>query len=266
MTFFYANLGIAHRMEQAAAQAAVAYVEGHKKLHPGSNAASIAVKGAAAAFVTVDSPLTHVINLAMSEPVEEGDLYEIESFFQERGAPVSIELCPLADLSAIEILNARGYKTMQFENVLARPIPADPFLFTPAHATVTPDAENWSRTLAKGFFDSPEPAEDGIEIGRIFHASEGLTIYGIELDGELCAGAALDIRDGIATLCADATIFSARGQGAQTALIQQRLIAARDAGCDIATASTLPGSTSQRNYERLGFRVMYTKTTLLKTF
>ena len=33
-------------------------------------------------------------------------------------------------------------------------------------------------------------------------------------------------------------------------------------GCDLATASTLPGSGSQRNYERLGFEVVYTRVTL----
>ena len=34
-------------------------------------------------------------------------------------------------------------------------------------------------------------------------------------------------------------------------------------GCDMATASTLPGSVSQRNYERAGFEVVYTKVTLV---
>jgi hypothetical protein len=32
----------------------------------------------------------------------------------------------------------------------------------------------------------------------------------------------------------------------------------------MATASTLPGSISQRNYERLGFRVVYSKVGLTK--
>lgn len=266
MTFFYANLGIAHRIEKASARAAAAFVEGHRKLHADSAATCIDVRGATVAFITADSPLTHVLNLAMGGIVDEGEIYEIESFYKQRSAPVSIELCPLADLSAVEILNQRGYKTMQFENVLARPIPADPFVFAPALTVTTSEAETWSRTVAKGFFDSPEPTEDGMEIGRIFCNSEGLKTYGIEFDGQLCAGAALDIRDGIATFCADATIATARGKGAQTALIQQRLIDAREAGCDIATATTLPGSQSQRNYERLGFRVMYTKPTLMKTF
>jgi hypothetical protein len=33
--------------------------------------------------------------------------------------------------------------------------------------------------------------------------------------------------------------------------------------CDLATASTLPGSVSQRNYERHGFQMAYTKAVLV---
>ena len=43
----------------------------------------------------------------------------------------------------------------------------------------------------------------------------------------------------------------------------QKLNEAIAQGCDLVTASTLPGSGSQRNYERLGFVVAYTKVTLV---
>ena len=48
------------------------------------------------------------------------------------------------------------------------------------------------------------------------------------------------------------------------ALIHARLSAAAAKGCLMATASTLPGSLSQRNYERAGFRVAYTKAVMRK--
>ncbi len=46
-------------------------------------------------------------------------------------------------------------------------------------------------------------------------------------------------------------------------LIAARLIEALARGCDLATASTASGSASQRNYERMGFTVAYTKVTLV---
>ena len=71
--------------------------------------------------------------------------------------------------------------------------------------------------------------------------------------------AALAVRDGLATLFADSTIARFRSGGLHRELISARLYEALAQGCDLATASTLPGSGSQRNYERLGFEVVYTK-------
>ncbi len=62
-----------------------------------------------------------------------------------------------------------------------------------------------------------------------------------------------------ALLFADSTLEKYRGRGLHLALIRARLQHAAELGCDLATASTAPGSTSQRNYERAGFRVIYTK-------
>ena len=76
-------------------------------------------------------------------------------------------------------------------------------------------------------------------------------------------GGALAVRDGLATLFADSTIAAFRRQGFHRELIAARLNEAIALGCDMAMAATLPGSTSQRNYERLGFEVVYTKVTLV---
>ena len=65
-------------------------------------------------------------------------------------------------------------------------------------------------------------------------------------------------------LFADSTLLGFRGAGLQDALIRERLRAAVGEGWDLATAATLAGSVSQRNYERHGFRVAYTKATLVR--
>ena len=44
------------------------------------------------------------------------------------------------------------------------------------------------------------------------------------------------------------------------ALLEWRLAYAAAAGCDVATMGALPGSASQRNAEREGFRIAYTRT------
>jgi hypothetical protein len=50
----------------------------------------------------------------------------------------------------------------------------------------------------------------------------------------------------------------------QTALLRARMAAAAEAGCEYAVVVTRGGTTSQRNVDRLGFRVAYSKVTVIK--
>jgi len=63
----------------------------------------------------------------------------------------------------------------------------------------------------------------------------------------------------VALLAGAATIPSARRQGAQLALLEERLRYAATHGCTVAMMVSLPGSGSQRNAERHGFRIAYTR-------
>jgi hypothetical protein len=50
----------------------------------------------------------------------------------------------------------------------------------------------------------------------------------------------------------------------QTALIERRLHEAKVAGCEYAVVSTQPATGSQRNMERRGFRLAYTKLVMMR--
>jgi hypothetical protein len=67
------------------------------------------------------------------------------------------------------------------------------------------------------------------------------------------------VYDGILNCFGDATLEAARGRGVQTALIAVRLAAGVAAGAELAMATTMPGTISQRNYERFGYRVAYSR-------
>ena len=70
------------------------------------------------------------------------------------------------------------------------------------------------------------------------------------------------VHDRVASLFGASTRVPHRNLGVQHALIAARLAAATEAGCDLAVVDTEPGSDSQRNVERLGFRLGYTKVTM----
>jgi Acetyltransferase (GNAT) family len=80
-----------------------------------------------------------------------------------------------------------------------------------------------------------------------------------ELDGRPIATGAMFIHNGVALLAGASTIPEGRKQGAQLALLESRLRYAVEKGCDLAMMVALPGSASQRNAERQGFRIAYTR-------
>ncbi|MGA7240509.1 MAG: GNAT family N-acetyltransferase [Bryobacteraceae bacterium] len=228
---------------------------------PGS--AVLEAGGGIAVFLGAESPLTHAAGVGLNGPVREAELAGIEAFFRGRGASVSFELSPLADPAFIEALGERGYRITEFNNVLVRRLGAFEIVLAPrVRRALAGEDDLWAHALGHGFFEKAELTEAEMDIGRDLFRAPGVICYLASVEGEIAAGAALAIREGLATLCADGTIPSFRRRGLQSELIAARLNEAAAQGCDLATASTLPGSQSQRNYERLGFQVAYTKLTL----
>lgn len=88
---------------------------------------------------------------------------------------------------------------------------------------------------------------------------EGVRRYLGFVDGSPAAAAALTVYDGIAHLAGASTIPTARGRGAQTALIRCRLNDAATSS-QLVVVTTAMGSQSQHNLERLGFRLAHVKT------
>jgi GNAT superfamily N-acetyltransferase len=252
-----ADHALARRIEAADARNAKSCAE----QRPGS--ATMEAGGGVAVFLGAESPLTHAVGVGLSGPLREAELIALEAFFRGRGAAVSFELSPLADPGLFEALGERGYRATEFNNVLVRRLEGfEIALAARVRRAQANEADIWAHTLGEGFFEKAELTEAEMDIGRDLFGMPGAICYLASVDGEPAAGAAMTIRDGLATLCADGTLGRFRRRGLQSELIVARLNEAAARGCDLATASTLPGSQSQRNYERLGFQVAYTKLTL----
>jgi ribosomal protein S18 acetylase RimI-like enzyme len=250
-----ANLALARRLETADAAVNARFAEQEQDI--------LAVAGGTAVFCGVNSPLTQAIALGMNGPVTPAEVDRMEEFFRRRGSAAAIDLCPLADSSLIEVLSDRGYRITEVTNKLVRP--AAPVQPSPGPAVrITNDGTVWSQTLAQGFFERTEVSELELRIFEmIFQASTALIS---EIDGQPVGGGAFAVQNGTAHFFSDATLPAARGRGVQTALIRARLALAMENESDLAMASTMPGSISQRNYERLGFQIVYTRVMLVKTF
>lgn len=248
---------LARRIESAEA----ANARGCSTGSDGSPPAVLEVAGGCAVFVGADSPLTQAVGLGLNGPMSAADLERLECFFRARGAAVSVDLCPLADPGLLEMLGARGYRATEFNNVLAKRLAGyEIVLAARARRAVTGERDSWAHAVGQGFFEQAELTTEEMNVGRAVFGMPGAICYlAVQESGETAGGAAMANRNGLATLFADSVISRFRRMGLHRELIAARLNEAIAQGCDLATASTLPGSGSQRNYERAGFEVVYTK-------
>jgi GNAT superfamily N-acetyltransferase len=253
------------RLESASAASSAEIATACAEVYPDSGACSIEIDGGVAAFAGVDSPLTQAFGLGFAGEVAPETFTRLEAFFLDRGAPVIIEVSPLAHPSMLALLGERGYRPVEHSNVLVLPLSTD--LDVPSEAAApsireaTPaDEDAWVRAIGRGFAGSDEEAAAMEPIGRISFRSRGMRHFVAELDGDVVAAGSLGVHGGVASFAGAATLPPYRRLGAQTALYAHRIRYAARAGCDVATVSTSPGSGSQRNAERRGFRVVYTRT------
>ena len=119
------------------------------------------------------------------------------------------------------------------------------------------EADVWAKTASAGW-----GAADGdfmLDVARVNAGAPDGHLFLAELDGRPIATAALAIHGGVAHFAGASTIPDGRRNGAQLALLDARMRHAAAHGCDLALMGAAPGSGSQRNAERHGFRIAYTR-------
>lgn len=261
------DLELSRRLERAEAHANARFVESRARVQPVVGAEWIEAGGAYAMFDGHASPITQTFGLGAFEPITPEVLSVIERFFAARGADVFHEISPLVDPSALALLSEHGYRPCELTSILFQPVPLrvepDETLAATPSITARPitSAERglWAATAYQGWQE--------FEAVREFMAAFGPTAVGAEdahpflaFDGERpIAAASMSMYGGVAILAGASTIPEARGRGAQSALLRARLERAASSGCSLAMMGALPGSASQRNAERNGFRIAYTR-------
>lgn len=261
----FSDLALSRRLERAEGRSNADFVEARAKLFPESGAEWIEVAGAYAMFDGIGSPLTQSFGLGVFDPVTQVSMETLEAFFQRHGAHVHHEISPLADISLLTLLNERGYQPIELTSVMYRPLALGVQLASPrnekiqSHLIREGEEDLWAQTAAIGWSELTEFADMILELSSITAKRAGALSFVAEIDGRPIATGAMFIHDGVALLAGASTIPEGRRQGAQLALLESRLRYAAEQGCDIAMMCALPGSASQRNAERQGFRIAYTR-------
>jgi len=259
----FSDLALSRRLENAEGYACAQFAEVRRRRFPDSGSEWIQCAGATVVFDGIDSPTTQTFGLGLFEELSVTALEQIESFFVERGTSVLHEVSPMAGATTLDLLCARNYRPFEISNVLYRTVEKPDSKITGGIRVriVEPEeAQLWSSVNARGWtHEHPELASFVEEAGVLCVAREQSPCFLAEFDGRAAAAGVLCVHDGVALFGGSATIPELRGRGLQSALLEERMRYALQAGCDLAMMVAEAGSNSQRNAERKGFRVAYTR-------
>jgi GNAT superfamily N-acetyltransferase len=251
----------ARRIEGAMARQAESFAAALPRLDPTLAARSLAVGGGVAVYAGPGSPAS--LAIALLGEIAEDDLDRIEEVL---GTPSRIELTPFATPALAALLGQRGYRVVEWHQMLARPLETA-FPEGPSVVEVTRirsgDREPWVPLVAASFQEDVPSADARFLVAAT--STEGATCFIARVEGEPAGGAAVFVSpDRAAVLSGAGVLPRFRGLGVQRALIAARLRYAKEQGADVAASSTLPNSVSQKNLERFGFRILYPKVVLVR--
>jgi GNAT superfamily N-acetyltransferase len=253
----------ARRLEAAHAFQTARYVEALGRSDRKGGARAVEVGGGAAVFAGPGSPLTQAVGLTSA--VSASDLDAIEELL---GRPTRIELTPFAAPELPGLLAARAYRICQWEQMLARPLETELPDGPPdveARPILLEEGPRWARVVSASFRGTDAVDLDSADMTAPTAVTQGTVCVLALVRGEPAGGGTVGIAPNRAAMLSGAGVLPRfRGLGVQRALIAARLRIARDAGCDVAGSSTLPATVSQKNLERLGFRILYPKVLVVR--
>lgn len=253
---------LARRIERTRARRTLEYARAMARLHPDWPVATWELGGGLLAFVHPSSPVNGCRGLGLDRPVSTRDLSQVEDFFERRGSPARIDVCPLLDASLPGRLLDHGYERHDALAVLylhLRQLPQLPP--RPEGVVVGPardsQADLWISTTASGFDSCEEPDQSTLMMLAGNYYASNSTPYLACFQDSAAGGGAMFTGVDAAELGGDSTKPAFRNRGVHSALIAARLSDAFRLGIDLLIYCSEPGSASQSHAERFGFRLAY---------
>jgi ribosomal protein S18 acetylase RimI-like enzyme len=263
---------LARRFEACEEVPQVLYARVFAKMRPEIGAAEEKICGGHMIFAGLGSPIGRATGLGLDNEFTAQDLDRVEEFYRVHKAPSQVDLCPLHDASVFEMAKERGYCIAELNNVLFRKLQPEEKFPDPVQSAGCEirrarreEAAELGAIVERAFFPDGAP-EAYRDLLAPLYQMEGAMTFAASVEGKTVAcGVGLVIPEHrVLALCGAGTAADFRRRGLQTALLNARLAAAVEAGCEYAVVVTQGGSASQRNCERLGFRVAYSKVTVIR--
>lgn len=267
----FSDLELSKRLETANATSNAKIAETYAKVHPESGAAVLEIGGGYGIYLGENSPLTQVLGMGLGQTISLSEIEELEAFYFRKNSAVNIELSPYVEPALLEILGKRGYQLVEVSNVLVKDLSKqEPFIFGDSEIKIASvnleTIESWVNTVTKGFGAEGDFADLLKKIWQTAFFVPNNYFFLASIDNNAGGGGGISIYEKAALFSGASTSLEFRKLGIQTKLLQHRLNFAIEQGCNLAVISTLPGTISQRNAERQGFQVVYTRIKLMRPF
>ena len=267
----FVDATLARQLEASEDEAQLAIAAVLQRSQPEVSAEVFTIGDGHAVFAGKNSPVGRTIGFGFAAPVTAADIDKVEAFYAAHSAPAQFDVTPLQHESLTTLLHERGYSMSELNNVMARSIgpgetwagDADGIEFR----VCSPDqAELWTDTMLRGFFPGGDiPSGWDKLLMPMAQLSNGMPTIAWADGKPVAAFGGLICREWkLLMLGGTSTSPEYRGRGIQTAAIGQRLAIGVREGCDLAVVVTRGGTTSQRNAERMGFTLAYSKATLVQ--
>jgi hypothetical protein len=248
---------LVRRLERTVDAFAVAWLEGHLG---GPSGLRLERFGPVTAAVTESRPELDFMNRIHGLPEAPDRLGEVLTVYREVGLRPWIELPPGAEELLARLVDAG-----------ARPLEPIAVLYAQAEPSAVPPRPEVRRAAQDEalHFGLLHLEGHGVPAGvrevdapgvAAALARDDVRGYIAGVDGEDAAAGVLFVHGADAYAATASTVELFRGRGCQAALLARRLTDAAEAGAELFSSLTVLGSPSQRNLERAGLRVAYTKT------
>lgn len=259
----FKDILLAQQLERTEGTVAASFVEARQRLMPERNSEWREIGGTMALYDGLESPMTQTFGLGIHTTATPDQLDEIETFFRERGAPVQHELSPLAGVATTALLVSRGYVPIEHSSVMVQELDSVTESVPAAGLRVRvmeeSDRSAWIDAAVGGWGEAV-PGDMMREISTLASHNTSMVHVLVESEGRIISTGSLGLCGKVALLAGASTLPTARGRGGQAAALAARFVEAKRRGCTMAMIVAEPGSTSQRNAERRGFAIAYTRT------
>lgn len=241
----------------------------------GGPAFELPVAGGFATYAGADSPFNKVVGTGFDGLPTDDELALVEQQYDAYGSAAAFEISTLADPAIFELLTARGYLLVGFEDVLVAHLTAR--ATEPVDGIEVMRAEDrldvWMHVAAESALHADTAGvpqldtfpREALETAERAGIDAGAHPYLATVGGQPAGAGGVHLTGALAQLTGAGTLPAFRRRGVQRQLVRARLADALAAGCEYAVVTTQPGSTSQANMRRAGFELGYARAVLVRS-